>query len=642
MQAERRKEELQKKRQKLEELRRAREERKTPPSTEQPKPSKAPPTETPAQSNRQDELKALLADLLDPKPASKEPETPAPAVPEEAASTETPSLDSPPSADTAGPPSAPAIQSSLSSEAHSSAALGGARFIPQFVTFGEIILDIPPKEIVYYTKETQTLDTSFVPPPPSEEEIREKVKKEFDDEIKAREAAAEEQRLKREAEKKKEAKLNELSDQEKKGIVISPEFNDFIKYSSKIVERALNENYDLMRDYTIDDETENEINDGPCVKFLCSYFDERWSKNRFVTDNPELSVASYNKNPYNMNDPDGIVLVWNLRLIERPEFVFHSQSDVLTTMFSAFHQNLIIGGTYSGQVLLWDMRAKSLPVLKTPLSCNGHTHPIYSMQMVGTQNAHNLITASTDGLLCSWQLDMLLQPTETLELVHSEHTKTDEVSVTSFSFPENETSAFWVGTEEGNIYQANRFGHAGGKAGINPYDFYKGHWGPVTGLHFHPLMGPIDFSDLFLTSSVDWTIKLWKAKSIAKPSSSAQIISSIYSFEATDDYVYDVKWSPSNPAMFGSVDGKANFSVWNLNDDPEIPIVNTQVGTGRALNKLQWDKDGKRAAIGASDGRVHVYDLSIPRDDEWVRMQKTIAEMMDGGELLGKYRLYKV
>lgn len=40
---------------------------------------------------------------------------------------------------------------------------------------------------------------------------------------------------------------------------------------------------------------------------------------------PELSVASYNKNPAALNEPDGIVAVWNLHLLERPEFVFHSQ-----------------------------------------------------------------------------------------------------------------------------------------------------------------------------------------------------------------------------------------------------------------------------------------------------------------------------
>lgn len=79
-------------------------------------------------------------------------------------------------------------------------------------------------------------------------------------------------------------------------------------------------------------------------------------------------------------------------------------------MFSKFHPNYVIGGTYSGQIVLWDTRAKSLPVLKTPLSAGGHTHPVYSLEMVGTQNAHNLITASTDGFVCSWQLDMLAQP----------------------------------------------------------------------------------------------------------------------------------------------------------------------------------------------------------------------------------------
>ena len=27
-----------------------------------------------------------------------------------------------------------------------------------------------------------------------------------------------------------------------------------------------------------------------------------------------------------LNEPDGIVAVWNLHLLERPEFVFHSQA----------------------------------------------------------------------------------------------------------------------------------------------------------------------------------------------------------------------------------------------------------------------------------------------------------------------------
>lgn len=107
----------------------------------------------------------------------------------------------------------------------------------------------------------------------------------------------------------------------------------------------------------------------------------------------------------------------------------------------------------------------------------------------------------------------------------------------------------------------------------------------------------------------------------------------LYSFEHADDYVYDVKWSPSHPALFGSVDGTGQFDLWNLNADTEVcvytkgiltlsvtnghviqePYVSTSVGTGRALNKLAWDKEGNKTAIGSSDGRVYLYDIGEVR-----------------------------
>jgi dynein intermediate chain len=99
-----------------------------------------------------------------------------------------------------------------------------------------------------------------------------------------------------------------------------------------------------------------------------------------------------------------------------------------------------------------------------------------------------------------------------LDIVYSAHPRTDEVAITCIGFPDNETTTFWAGTEEGNIYQANRYDRAASKAGVNPNDVYRAHHGAITGLHFHPLFGPVDFSDLFLTSSVDWTVKLWRAK----------------------------------------------------------------------------------------------------------------------------------
>ncbi|KAI9511562.1 WD40 repeat-like protein [Russula earlei] len=514
------------------------------------------------------------------------------------------------------------------------------RFIPDLIDIQQELFELPPRERVTYNKEIQTADIESDTSTISDEEVRDPV-------FRDREATADPERALERLEEESaildreiEEEIRDLTEEERTSILAAPEFLDFVEQSSKIVQRALNDNYDYIRDYTSGAKTGGDDSEGKRVKLVCAFWDERYCKNRSITDVdwspkfPELSVASYNKNTAAVNEPDGIVAVWNLHLLERPEFVFHSQSDVLSVTFSPFHANLVFGGTYSGQILLWDTRSKHLPVLKTPLSAAGHTHPVYAMQMVGTQNAHNLITSSTDGMVCSWLVDMLAQPQETLELVHVGHNKTGEVATTTLDFPDNETTAFWVGTEEGNIYQANRHDRAGAKAGLNQFDVYKGHAGPIMGLNFHPLIGPVDFSDLFLTCSVDWTVKLWRAKSLAKPSTTTQTVTPIYSFDEADDYVYDVKWHPAHPAVFAYVDGSGKFDLWNLNADTEVPVVSTTVSTEHALNKLQWDrKDGRRAIIGGNDGRLYVYDIgdiAIPRETEWNDMQKTVAGFVGG------------
>lgn len=113
-----------------------------------------------------------------------------------------------------------------------------------------------------------------------------------------------------------------------------------------------------------------------------------------------------------------------------------------------------------------------------------------------------------------------------------------------------------------------------------------------------------------LTSMVSYEDSLIICKkSISKTSTQPTPITPLYSFEHADDYIYDVKWSPTHPALFGTVDGAGQFDLWNLNADTEEPFASTQVGSGKALNKLAWDKEGRKTAIGSSDGHVYVYDV---------------------------------
>lgn len=71
---------------------------------------------------------------------------------------------------------------------------------------------------------------------------------------------------------------------------------------------------------------------------------------------------------------------------------------------------MVIGATYSGYILQWDIRAKNIPIQKSCLAKNGHNHPIYSLSIVGSQNAHNIVSVSNDGKCCFWSFGMLNEP----------------------------------------------------------------------------------------------------------------------------------------------------------------------------------------------------------------------------------------
>ncbi|XP_046613000.1 cytoplasmic dynein 1 intermediate chain isoform X22 [Neodiprion virginianus] len=419
--------------------------------------------------------------------------------------------------------------------------------------------------------------------------------------------------VEQEKEKEKPKEVRELSEEEKLMTILSEEFQRFLDRSSRVVERALGESVDIYTDYTgiIDGEDGIDEKSHQRLSLNRSFFCDRWSRNRCITSLdwspqfPELLAASYKNNDDTPNDPDGVCLIWNTKFKKTtPEYIFHCQSSVMATTFARFHPNLILGGTYSGQIVLWDNRVqKRTPIQRTPLSASAHTHPVYCLSVVGTQNAHNLISISTDGKLCSWNLDMLSHPQETLEL---QARQSKPVAVTSLAFPSGDVNNFIVGSEDGTVYSACRHGT---KAGVT--ETYEGHLGPVTGVSAHAVQGGIDFSHLFLTSSIDWTIKLWSLKE-NKP---------LYSFEHNGDYVYDVAWSPTHPALFAAVDGSGRLDLWNLNQDTEVPAASIIVDGCPALNTVSWTPSGLHVTVGDDTGKIWVYDVAEnfahPRIDEW-------------------------
>ncbi|XP_056315366.1 dynein, cytoplasmic 1, intermediate chain 2a isoform X4 [Danio aesculapii] len=478
-------------------------------------------------------------------------------------------------------------------------------------------VDFPPKEMVSYSKETQTPTQTHHKDDEEEEE-----------DLAVMQPVLEPQEEKDSQKEEDEAAPHELTEEEKQQILHSEEFVTFFDHSSRIMERALSEQVDVFFDYSGRDlqDKEGESQAGAKLSLNRQFADERWSKHRVVTcldwspQYPELLVASYCSNEEAPHEPDGVALVWNMKYKKTtPEYVFHCQSAVMSAAFAQFHPNLVVGGTYSGQIVLWDNRSnKRTPVQRTPLSASAHTHPVYCVNVVGTQNAHNLISISTDGKMCSWSLDMLSTPQDSLELVFKQ---SKSVAVTSMSFPLGDVNNFVVGSEDGSVYTACRHGS---KAGIS--EMFEGHHGPITGLDCHTAAGPVDFSHLFVTSSFDWTVKLWSTKN-NKP---------LYSFEDNSDYVYDVMWSPTHPALFACVDGVGHLDLWNLNNETEVPAASVTVEGNPALNRVRWAHSGREVAVGDSEGQLHIYDvgeqISVPRQDEWTRFVRTLTEINENRE----------
>lgn len=248
---------------------------------------------------------------------------------------------------------------------------------------------------------------------------------------------------------------------------------------------------------------------------------------------------------------------------------------------------------------------------------------------------------------------MLSQPQEYLVLTAPPPSKTEDLSPLCMSFPPADPTSFLVGTEEGTIYPCHRYDRAGAGAGTDTRLRYKGHTAPVTSLDFHPARGRIDFGDLFLSTGLDWSIKLWKSRpasstSVAAPSAgsgpgaNSEIVEPLLDL-SREDVVYDAKWSPQRPGVFSAVDGAGNVEVWDLTVDTEVPVARTSpeankqaqgAYAAKALNKVTWEeKEGKRLATGGAAGVVSVFEVGSAlsgesvRTEEWTGMKRLTGRL---------------
>lgn len=446
---------------------------------------------------------------------------------------------------------------------------------------------------------------------------------------------------------------------------VQPDFVDFVHAKTMVMERMLDEPYNVLTDYT---HVPTDAPERPSMHLVRTFFDDTLLATRAVTDvdwsthHPELVVASYNRKRVlrHEDDHDGLVAVWNLHVRDRPEMVFTAPNDVVSVLASPFHPHLFVGGTFGGQVLLWDARQRGLPVQRTPWAfSSGGTHaaPVYALRIAGSAHAHHLWSASTDGLVCTWSLDMLARPQETIPLTNPMHPRSARMHVTSIDAASHDPSRFFVATDEGNVFDAQRVDRAGLQAGLDTAHVYVGHSAPVTRLETHPTHMlderlPASIADLFLTASMDATTAVWQpAQTPAEPRvfyphahpriatntrtnplafrhAAWAPITPLARFEHAHDYVMDARWHPHHPAVFCQADAGGHVDVYHLTQHTERPVLSARVPGDRGVHRVAWERrrpTATRLAAGGMDGRLHVYQ--VPEAAVHVRGDADVAEM---------------
>jgi dynein intermediate chain len=200
-----------------------------------------------------------------------------------------------------------------------------------------------------------------------------------------------------------------LSEEERSKITAATGFQSFLRTTSLYVERALAlaEVHDVIRDFSTDEKgTAGDLDEHSA--FIAPAAGTAGAPHAAITYEdghvvgrpvmglqwshivPELFLAAYGTKPVPATiagkgsgaaasgraagaeeEAPGLLCVWSRDLHGRPEYRFTASSPVLAAVFHSQEQHLVLGGCYSGQILLWDMKLnKALPVQRSSMSGN--------------------------------------------------------------------------------------------------------------------------------------------------------------------------------------------------------------------------------------------------------------------------------
>lgn len=390
--------------------------------------------------------------------------------------------------------------------------------------------------------------------------------------------------------------------------------------SLKIMERMVNQNdgSDIIDDYKYwEDQSDMYKDDGNLLPLWKFYSDKVKKRNVTCTVwNPkynDLFAVGYGSYDF-QKQGTGTILCFTLKnafptsfqgqmLPTHPEFVFNVDSGVMCLDFHPVEAGLLACGLYDGTVCVFDLNQKNpekrmRPLFQSTVKAGKHTDPVWQVRWSKEAGVLRFFSISTDGRVTSWTIaksELTFSDVMKLTMTDTGDAKDDpEAALIGLSggmcidfSPVNE-NIFVIGTQEGLVRRCTKAFNA------HYLDTYEGHSMAVYAIRWNSF-----HSDIFITCSADWTVKVW-IKNSRRP---------LMTFDL-GDAVGDVVWSPYSSTVFAAVTTNGKVLVYDLSKNKNEPLCTQGVVKNAKLTHICFNPKDPIVLVGDSRGTVLSLKLS--------------------------------
>ncbi|CAI5644627.1 unnamed protein product [Oreochromis niloticus] len=367
----------------------------------------------------------------------------------------------------------------------------------------------------------------------------------------------------------------------------------------QVMEHCIRQNnaVDIYQECFEDEEEVEEIQEPPSAKTVNVFRDPNEIK-RTVTslswqpDGGRKLAVAYSSLEFQKSSKDMSLdsYIWDIENPNRPEMMLKPASPLVCLDYNPKDSHTLVGGSYNGQIVFWDIRKGNQPVEFSSLE-HSHRDPVYKIIWLQSKTGTDAFSASTDGQVLWWDVRKLAEPTERLVLDPSREGNLDQaLGAISLEFEPTMPTKFMVGTEQGLVISCNRKAKTPAEKIVCTYD---SHHGPIYALQRNPF-----FPKNFLTVG-DWTARIW-SEDIKE--------SSIMWTKYQMSYLTDACWSPVRPSVFFTVKMDGVLDVWDILFKQSDPTLSLKV-CDKSLYSLSVQDNGCLVACGSQLGEATLLEI---------------------------------